>query len=178
MAGLGALAFAALFGLVRSGLLDSGPEVRLVSRERSTVFVETSIVKVPFHEFVGLVRDRFPGWRIGFTGHEITFRSATGSETAVVQPGSINPDSRWKDLGDAEQWSTLFIQRPVRLWDWLVPQSPGGTTWVVDIPRRYWGGRDSHGFELKLESLPTWLSDLYRSRTGIAVAAKPGGGRP
>ncbi len=173
-----AVCVALLARLMVSGLGAAGPEVRLVSRERSTLFLETSIVRVPFREFVGVVRDRYPGWRIGFSEHEITFRSAGGHDVVVVQPGTVNPDSRWNNLGDSEQWSTLFLQRPPRLWDWLVPQVSGGATQVVDIPLRYRGLRDRHGFELKLDSLPDWLSDIYRQRTSLKASAQGGGRQP
>jgi len=173
-----AVCVALLAGLMLSGLGAARPEVRLVSRERSSLFLETSIVKVPFHEYLSIVRDRYPGWRIGFSEHEITFRSPGGREVVVVRPGTVNPDSRWKDLGESDQWSTLFLQRPPRLWDWLVPQVPGGTTQVIDIPWRYRAQRDRHGFELKLDSLPDWLSDLYRQRTGMEASAQGGGKRP
>lgn len=146
-------------------LSHSPHEVRLVSRDKMSRFSEISIHKVRFPEFVTEVRNANPRWKVGFRDQTMTFTSPDGATTLWVSPGTYNPEPIWTDLGSSEEWTTVIHIRPLSFLDILRPQVRTGGTTVVDIPPRYWGKRDRNGFTLKLEQLPTWAAELYRSRT-------------
>ncbi len=142
-------------------------EMRIVGRTRSASFEETTIHKVPFAEFVTRLRDLYPNWKVGFRDQTITFRSPDGTRSLWASPGYYNPEPEWTDLDSSDGWSTLIMSRPVSWTDWLRTQKMTKGTMVVDIPLSYWGQPDKFGFSLKLDKLPSWLSEIYTSRTGI-----------
>ncbi len=145
---------------------SSSPEERLVARHRGTRLTQTTIIRTPFPQFISELHAKYPAWRVGFDTQTVTLRSPDGRTSLYVSPGYYNPDSVWKDLGSSEQWTTLVVTRPVGVPDFFGADTPSGGEMVVDIPVKYWGRADRHGFALKLETLPSWLSDLYRERTG------------
>ena len=170
-----AVAAIAVFGVYLLASREGRPfdvESRVVTRERSFKLQETTIHKLPFPEFVTRLRNQFPKWRVGFRDQTVTFTSPDGSSTILASPGTYNPEPGWTVLGSSEEWSTVIIIRPVSWTDWFRRQVKPTGTMVVDIPLLYWGKPDKHGFALKLDKLPPWLSQIYETRTGSKVGTR------